>query len=69
MDPAPSARELVTLISIYVGVATFVHGLIVVLAGGLQTFLAASQRRKMAGNFFAALLVAIAAWLFVSDGR
>ena len=42
MDPAPSARELVTLISIYVGVATFVHGLIVVLAGGLQTFLAAS---------------------------
>ena len=67
--PAPSPRELAILISIYVGVATLVHSLIVVLAGGLQAFLAAPQRRKMAGNVFAVLLLAIAAWLFVSGGR
>ena len=67
--PAPSARELAILVSIYVAVATLVHGLIVVLAGGLRTFLAAPQRREMAGNFFAVLLVAIAIWLFVSGMR
>ena len=65
----PSARELAILVSIYVGVATLVHSLIVVLAGGLQAFLAAPRRRKMAGNFFAVLLLAIAVWLFVSGRR
>ena len=64
--PEPSAHKLTILISIYVGVATLVHGLIVVLAGGLQTFFAAQRRRKMAGNVFAVLLLAIAVWLFVS---
>ena len=67
--PAPSLRELAILISVYVGVATLVHSLIVVLAGGLQAFLAAPRRRKMAGNVFAVLLLAIAAWLFVSGAR
>ena len=67
--PVPSARELAILISIYVGVATVVHGLIVALAGGLQTFLAAPRRRRMAGNVFALLLLAIAVWLFVSGRR
>ena len=67
--PAPSARELALLVSVYVGIATLVHGLIVVLAGGLQTFFAAPQRRKMAGNIFAVLLLAIAVWLFVSGRR
>jgi threonine/homoserine/homoserine lactone efflux protein len=67
--PAPSARELALLVSIYVGIATLVHGLIVMLAGGLQAFFAAPQRRKMAGNIFAALLLAIAVWLFVSGRR
>jgi threonine/homoserine/homoserine lactone efflux protein len=65
----PSARELAILVSIYVGVAKLVHSLIVVLAGGLQAFLAAPRRRKMAGNFFAVLLLAIAVWLFVSGRR
>jgi threonine/homoserine/homoserine lactone efflux protein len=67
--PAPSARELSVLISIYVTVATLVHSLIVVLAGGLQIFLAGPQRRQMAGNFFAVLLISIAAWLFASGAR
>jgi threonine/homoserine/homoserine lactone efflux protein len=65
----PSARELAILVSIYVGVATLVHSLIVVLAGGLQAFFAAPKRREMAGNFFAVLLLAIAVWLFVSGRR
>ena len=65
----PPARELALLVSVYVGIATLVHGLIVVLAGGLQTFFAAPQRRKMAGNIFAVLLLAIAVWLFVSGRR
>ena len=67
--PAPSARELALLVSVYVGIATLVHGLVVVLAGGLQMFFAAPQRRKMAGNIFAVLLLAIAVWLFVSGRR
>ncbi len=67
--PAPSLQELAILISIYVGIATLVHSLIVVAAGGLEAFLAAPQRRKTAGNVFAVLLLAIAVWLFVSGGR
>jgi threonine/homoserine/homoserine lactone efflux protein len=67
--PAPVARETAILISVYVGVATLVHSLIVVLAGGLQTFLATAQRRETAGNIFAVLLLAIAAWLFISGRR
>jgi threonine/homoserine/homoserine lactone efflux protein len=69
LGPAPSANELAILVSIYVGVATLVHGLIVVLAGGLRAFLAAPQRRDIAGNIFAVLLVVIAVWLFVSGRR
>ncbi|MDI1266609.1 MAG: LysE family translocator [bacterium] len=67
--PSPSTRELALLVAIYVGVATLVHGLIVVLAGSLRTFLAAPARRAMAGNLFAIMLTAIAVWLFVSAGR
>jgi threonine/homoserine/homoserine lactone efflux protein len=67
--PAPSLRELAVLVSIYVAVATLVHGLIVLLAGTLQAFLAAPQRRKMAGNVFAVVLFLVAVWLFVSGGR
>lgn len=67
--PAPSLRELAILVSIYVAVATAVHGLIVVLAGTLQAFLAAPQRRQLAGNVFAVVLFLVAVWLFVSGGR
>lgn len=67
--PAPSAQELTTLISIYVGIATLVHGLIVALASVLQSFLAVPRRREMAGNIFAVLLLAIAVWLFASGRR
>jgi len=65
----PPARELALLVSVYVGIATLVHGLVVVPAGGLQMLFAAPQRRKMAGNIFAVLLLAIAVWLFVSGRR
>jgi len=67
--PSPSLRELAVLVSIYVAVATFVHGLIVLLAGTLQAFLAAPRRRQMAGNIFAVILFLVALWLFVSGGR
>jgi threonine/homoserine/homoserine lactone efflux protein len=68
-SPAPSLRELAILVSIYVAIATLVHGLIVLLAGTLQTFLAAPKRREMAGNVFAVVLFLVAVWLFVSGGR
>ena len=67
--PAPSVRELAVLDSIYVAVATFVHGLIVLLAGTLQAFLAAPRWRQMAGNVFAVVLFLVAVWLFMSGGR
>lgn len=67
--PSPSLRELAVLVSVYVIVATIVHGLIVLLAGTLQEFLAAPQRREMAGNAFAVMLFLVAVWLFASGGR
>jgi len=67
--PSASLRELAVLVSIYVAVATIVHGLIVLLAGTLQVFLAAPQRREMAGNAFAVMLFLVAVWLFVSGAR
>jgi threonine/homoserine/homoserine lactone efflux protein len=67
--PAPSTRELIVLVSTYVAIATLVHGLIVLLAGTLQAFLAAPQRRAMAGNACAIALLLVAAWLFVSGNR
>jgi threonine/homoserine/homoserine lactone efflux protein len=67
--PAPSLRELTILVAVYVAVATFVHGLIVLLAGALQAFLAAPKRREMAGNVFAVVLLLVAVWLFVGSGR
>jgi threonine/homoserine/homoserine lactone efflux protein len=68
-SPAPSMRELAALVSIYVAVATLVHSLIVLLAGTLQTFLAAPQRRETAGNVFAVVLFLVAIWLFVRGDR
>jgi threonine/homoserine/homoserine lactone efflux protein len=65
----PSLRELATLVSIYVAIASIVHGLIVLLAGTLQTFLATPQRRETAGNIFAVVLFLVAVWLFVSGAR
>lgn len=67
--PSSSVRELATLGSIYVAVATLVHGLIVLLAGTLQAFFAKPQRRKTAGNVFAVVLSLVAVWLFASGGR
>ncbi|SDK26091.1 MULTISPECIES: LysE family translocator [Bradyrhizobium] len=68
-SPAPSIRELAALVSIYVAVATLVHSLIVLLAGTLQAFLAAPQRRETAGNVFAVVLFLVAIWLFVRGYR
>ncbi|MFG3593295.1 LysE family translocator [Bradyrhizobium sp. RDI18] len=67
--PVPSTRELAILVSIYVGSPRSCMGFIVALASRLQTLFAAPQRREMAGNIFAILLIAIAAWLFASGGR
>ena len=67
--PAPSVRELAVLVSIYVAVATFVHGLIVLLAGGLQTFFAAPSGAKWPAIFSPSFFFLVAVWLFVSGGR
>jgi hypothetical protein len=67
--PRHPRENLATLIAVSVGIATFVHSLIVLLAGGLQAFLAAPQRREIAGNGFAAVLFLVAVWLFVSGSR
>jgi threonine/homoserine/homoserine lactone efflux protein len=67
--PATSPRELAILVSIYVAVATFVHGFIVLLAGTLQAFLAVPKRREMVGKAFAVVLLFVAVWLFASGGR
>jgi threonine/homoserine/homoserine lactone efflux protein len=54
--------QMLTLTAIYVGVATAVHLLIVLLAGQLQTAIATPERIQRLGRLFAIMLAAIAIW-------
>ena len=67
--PAPTISNLAALISIYVGVATLVHSLIVLLASGSQLFFAAPQRREVAGSISAIIIFFVVVWLFLSSEK
>ena len=55
--------------AIYVGVATTIHILVVVLAGSVRPLLTQKSSRATMGALFAALLVGVAIWIGFSTAR
>lgn len=65
----PLMYQAMTLTAIYVGVATFVHAVIVLLAGALEPFLNDPRREKIARRSLSTLLAAVALWFAWSTAR
>lgn len=61
--------QTMTLSAIYVAVATFIHGGIVVLAGSLQSKIATPDKRRTVRRLLALALVAIAIWFALTTGH
>jgi threonine/homoserine/homoserine lactone efflux protein len=61
--------QLWALTAAYVAIATAIHAAIAVLAGTLNAYLRKPAWRIVAGRVFAGLLVAVAAWFYVSTAR
>lgn len=64
-----SVGEAIVFGGVYVLVATLVHTAVVLLASTLQPLLTDPARRRVMGLVFAALLVGIAIWVFLSTAR
>jgi threonine/homoserine/homoserine lactone efflux protein len=60
----PLLTQLITLSTLYVGVATVIHAAIALLAGSFNRFFADRARVRMLGRVFALLLAAVAIWFF-----
>ena len=70
INPASSiALQAVMLAAISVSVATFIHLLIVALAGSARRLLDHRQRRLIVQRALSLLLVLVALWLLVSTAR
>lgn len=70
IDPAQDAnRQAILLTAIYVGVATAIHALIVVLAGSLEPFLNDPVREMRARRVLSVLLACVAIWFAWSTAR
>lgn len=65
----PGVRQSLVLASLYVVVATLVHGAIVIAAGSLQPLLAQPGRRRLLGAVSSLLLAAIACWIAFTTHR
>jgi len=65
----PLMYQAMTLTAIYVGVATFVHAVIVLLAGALEPFLNDPRRERFARRSLSTLLAAVALWFAWSTAR
>ena len=65
----PVLSQTMTLTAIYVGVATIVHALIVLLAGTLEPFLNDPRRERIARRVLSSLLAAVALWFGWSTAR
>ena len=61
--------QALTLTAIYVGVATVVHGAIVLLAGALEPVLNDPRREEIARRFLSAILACVAVWFAWTTGR
>jgi threonine/homoserine/homoserine lactone efflux protein len=65
----PLIYQAITLTAIYVGVATFVHAVIVLLAGTLEPLLNDARREKVARRSLSTFLAAVALWFGWSTAR
>ena len=65
----PLMIQALTLTAIYVGVATFVHSAIVLLAAALEPVLNDPRLEKIARRFLSALLAVVAIWFAFSTAR
>ena len=66
---APVAPQTATLTAIYVGVATAIHALIVVLAGALKPLLTDPARERIVRRALAVLLALVAIWFAWKTAR
>lgn len=65
----PILAQTVLLTVTYVGVATVIHGMIVVLAGTLQPFLDDPRQERTSRRVLSALLALVALWFAWSTAR
>ncbi|MGL4261767.1 MAG: LysE family translocator [Afipia sp.] len=63
------AAQTLMLSAIYVGIATAIHLIIVLLASRLQSAIATPEQRRTVRRVLAVLLAAIAVWFAFSTGR
>ena len=63
------AAQTLMLSAIYVGIATAIHLIIVLLASRLQTVIATPEKRRTVRRVLAVLLAAIAVWFAFSMNR
>ncbi|WP_024574455.1 MULTISPECIES: LysE family translocator [unclassified Afipia] len=63
------AAQTLMLSAIYVGIATAIHLIIVLLASQLQSVIATPRLRRTVRRVLAVLLAAIAVWFALSTGR
>lgn len=61
--------QTLMLSAIYVGIATAIHLIIVLLASRLQSVIATAEQRRTVRRVLAVLLAAIAIWFAFSTGR
>ncbi|MEP9372499.1 LysE family translocator [Mesorhizobium sp. KR1-2] len=66
---APPTAQAMALTGIYVGAATFVHLLIVLIAGTLEPVLNDPRREQIARRFLSALLGLVALWFAWTTAR
>lgn len=69
IEKGPVAAQTLSLSAIYVGIATAIHLVIVLLASRLQHVIATPDRRRAVRRVLAVLLAAIAVWFAFSTGR
>ena len=65
----PILAQTVLLTTVYVAIATGIHGMIVVLAGSLEPFLNDPRRERFSRRLLSALLALVAFWFAWSTAR
>lgn len=65
----PVLVQTLILTIVYVAIATLVHSMIVLLAGAVQSTVAAPERQRVIRRLLALVLVGIAIWFAVTSGH
>jgi threonine/homoserine/homoserine lactone efflux protein len=69
-DPAaPLMPQLAFLTAVYVAIATLIHCAIAVFSSAFQAVFAQPSWHQTMARIFAALLVAVAVWFYISTGK